>query len=100
MGCHTILQGIFPTQGLNTGLPHCRWILYQLSHKGSPKILEIPSPGDLPDPGIEPGSPALQADSYQLSYQISPNLSIFRPKFRLRNSLLNLYKNHPIEECS
>ena len=32
----------------------------------------ISSPGDLPDPGIEPGSPALQMDSYQLSYQGSP----------------------------
>ena len=32
------LQGIFPTQGLNPGLPQCRWILYQLSHKGSPSI--------------------------------------------------------------
>ena len=30
------LQGIFPTQGLNPGLLHCRRILYQLSHKGSP----------------------------------------------------------------
>ena len=27
-------QGIFPTQGSNPGLPHCRWILYQLSHQG------------------------------------------------------------------
>ena len=33
------LQGIFPTQGSNPGLPHCRWLLYQLSHKGSPRIL-------------------------------------------------------------
>ena len=32
---HGILQGIFPTQGSNPGLPHCRQILYQLSHKGS-----------------------------------------------------------------
>ena len=30
----------FPTQGSNPGLPHCRWILYQLSHQGSPRILE------------------------------------------------------------
>ena len=30
------LQGIFPTQGSNPGYPHCRWILYYLSHKGSP----------------------------------------------------------------
>ena len=28
------------TEGLNPGLAHCRWILYQLSHKGSPRILE------------------------------------------------------------
>ena len=35
-----ILQWIFPTQGSNPGLPHCRQILYQLSHKGSPTILE------------------------------------------------------------
>ena len=34
------LQEIFPTQGLNPGLPHCRRILYQLSHKGSLRILE------------------------------------------------------------
>ena len=33
-------QGIFPTQGSNPGLPHFRQILYQLSHKGSPRILE------------------------------------------------------------
>ena len=33
----SLLQGIFPTQGLNPGLPHCRQILYQLSHKGSPE---------------------------------------------------------------
>ena len=37
VGSHTLLQGIFPTQGLNPGLPHCRWILYQLSHKGGLK---------------------------------------------------------------
>ena len=35
-GCHALLQGIFPTQGLNPGLPHCRWTLYHLSHQGSP----------------------------------------------------------------
>ena len=35
VGSHSLLQGIFPTQGSNPGLPHCRRILYQLSHKGS-----------------------------------------------------------------
>ena len=32
--------GIFPTQGSNLGLPHCRWVLYHVSHQGSPRILE------------------------------------------------------------
>ena len=40
VGSLSLLQRIFPTQGLNPGLPRCRWILYQLSHKGSPRILE------------------------------------------------------------
>ena len=35
VGNHTLLQGIFPAQGSNPGLPHCRQILYQLSHQGS-----------------------------------------------------------------
>ena len=82
VGCHVLLQGIFLTQEWNPGLPHYRQILYHLSHKGSPRILVkvkvtqlcptlccpwsgqlIPSPGDLPDPRIELGSPELQADS-------------------------------------
>ena len=40
VGSLSFLQGIVPTPGSNSGLPHCRWNLYQLSHKGSPKILE------------------------------------------------------------
>ena len=36
MGCHALLQGIFPTQGSNPGLPQCRWIIYHLRHQGSP----------------------------------------------------------------
>ena len=40
VGNLSLLQGIFPTQGSNPGPPHCRWILYQLSHQGSPRILE------------------------------------------------------------
>ena len=35
VGSYSLLQGIFPTQGLNPGLLHCRWIHYQLSHQGS-----------------------------------------------------------------
>ena len=40
VGRLSLLQGIFPTQGLNPGLPHCGQILYQLSHKESPRTLE------------------------------------------------------------
>ena len=40
VGSHSLLQGILPTQGSNPDLPHCRQILYQLSHQGSPRILE------------------------------------------------------------
>ena len=40
VGCRALLQGIFPTQGSNPGLPHFRWILYHLSHKGSLDKLE------------------------------------------------------------
>ena len=37
VGCQALLQGIFPTQGSNPGLLHCRQILYHLSHQRSPK---------------------------------------------------------------
>ena len=40
VGSLSLFQGIFPTQGLNISLPHCRQILYQLSHQGRPRILE------------------------------------------------------------
>ena len=80
MGSLSLLQGIFPTHGSNPGL----WqILYQLSPKGSPRILDwvvfypilsprildwvifypILSPANLPYPGNEPESAALQVDS-------------------------------------
>ena len=38
VGSLSLLQGIFPTQGLNPGLPHCGGILYHLSHKGRPHV--------------------------------------------------------------
>ena len=40
VGSLSLFQGIFPTQGMNPGLLHCRRLLYQLSHKGGPGILE------------------------------------------------------------
>ena len=38
LGGHSLLQGIFPTQGLNRGLLHCKRILYLLSHQGNALI--------------------------------------------------------------
>ena len=76
VGCHALLQGIFPTKGLNPGLPHCKQILYCLSHQGSPKILEwvaysISRGGFLTQ---ESNRVLLHCRQilYQLSYQWSP----------------------------
>ena len=41
MGCHSLLQGIFPTQGFNPGLLNCRQILYQLSHQGRAEQVKV-----------------------------------------------------------
>ena len=59
-------RGIFPTQGTNPGLLHGRWILYPLSHQGSPRILEwvaYPFSRGTSWPGNQTRSPVLQADS-------------------------------------
>ena len=37
--CHFLLQGIFPTQQSNPGLPHCKQMLYHLSHQGSLTVI-------------------------------------------------------------
>ena len=93
VGSHSLLQGIFSTQRLNPGLLRCRQILYHLSHprvlvlftQSHPTLcdpmdcsllcpwnspgqvhwseLPFPSPWDFPNPGVEPGSPALQEGS-------------------------------------
>ena len=39
VGCHFLLQGIFPTQGSNPSVLDCRQILYHLGHQGSPQML-------------------------------------------------------------
>ena len=67
VGCYVLLQGIFPTQGSNPCLPHCRLILYHVTHRGSPHLfkesqqLQFPTlSGHLPN-GIEgvKGTPQL-----------------------------------------
>ena len=69
----SLLPGILPMQGSNTGLLHCRQILYHLSHWGSSRILGGQhSAGDLPDPGIKPGLLHYRQILYQLSSQGNP----------------------------
>ena len=41
VGCHALLQEIFPTQGSNPDLPHCRQILYHLSYQGNPSWFSV-----------------------------------------------------------
>ena len=75
VGCHALLQGIFPTQGSNSGLQHCRTILHHLSHQGSLRILEWianPFSRGSSDPGIELRSPVLQADSLSVELPRKP----------------------------
>ena len=67
-GVHSLflLQGIFPTEGSKPGLPHCRRILYQLSHKENPRTLVWVAylfPSRSSPPRNWTGSPALQTDS-------------------------------------
>ena len=62
VGSHSLLQGIFSTQGSNPDVLYWRQILYQLSHKGSPIIVEwVTYP--FSSRSSNPGSPASQADS-------------------------------------
>ena len=72
---HSLLQGIFLTQGLNLGFLHCRQILYRLSHQGSPRILEWVafsfSRGSFWSRNL--GSCALQEDSLPAELPGKPN---------------------------
>ena len=67
------LSRAFPTQESNPDLPHCRWILYQLSHQGSPRILEWVSLSLLqwifPTHELNQGVLHCRQILYQLSYQ-------------------------------
>ena len=71
VGSQSLLQEIFPTQGSNPGLPQCRRILYQLSHKGSPRILEWVA-YTFPPQELNQGLLHCRWILYQLSYQGSP----------------------------
>ena len=86
VGCHSLFQEISPTQGLNPGLPHCRQMLYHLSHQGShtnkKQSINIPvaqmvkkfacnvgDPGSIPGPGRSSG----EGNHYPLQYSCLEN---------------------------
>ena len=65
-GILSLLKGTFPTEGLNPGLSQSRQLLYQeTTREAQENWSGYPSPSsvELPNPGIEPGSTALQVDS-------------------------------------
>ena len=77
VGSLSLLQGIFSTQGLNPGLLHYRWILYQLSHKGNPRVLEwvaYPFSSRSSRPRNRMGSPAFQVDSLPTELSGKPSV--------------------------
>ena len=73
MGSLSLLQGIFLTQRSNPGLPHCRWILYHLSHQRSPGIAYPFSRGSSQPRNRTWALLHCRRILYQLSYQGDPN---------------------------
>ena len=84
VSCHALLQGIFPTQGSNPGLPHCMQILYHLSHQESLRILEQVacsfSRGVFPTRESNQGLLLCRQILYQLNYpgSLFPSLLIYK----------------------
>ena len=79
----SLLQWIFPTQGLNPALPHCRWILYHLSHQGSPIKLDwaaYPFSRGSSWPRDWTRSPALQAYSLPAELPEKPSMLLEHQK--------------------
>ena len=97
VGSLSLLQGIFPTQGLNLGLLHGRRILYQLNHQGSPRILECVaypfSSGSSP-PGIELGSPASQVNYLSTELWWKPRMTMWAYNFTARYNTQNNWNEY------
>ena len=79
VGNFSLLQGIFPNQGSNPGLLHCRWILCQLSHQGSPREGLISTTALLWEDYVNRTTWHIILRDFFFSTQ--PNFSIFLPSF-------------------
>ena len=102
-GSLSLLQGIFPTQGWNPVLSCCRWFIYQLSHQGSPRILEwvgYPS-SSRSSQELNQGLLHCWRILYQLSYQGSSCLNMnSEPRTATHPSIRHLRKASKIEDRS
>ena len=93
VGSISLLQGIFPTQESNPGVPHCRQILYQLTHKGSPRILQWVSLLQRTFLTQESNQGLMHCRwiLYQLSYEGSPDIIGKQPKNTFTDSPTPLF---------
>ena len=66
MGCHFLLQGIFPTQGSNRGLLHWQLDSLPLSHQGSPNFLEVTTDRKYFPPAIKGSKPGVNTNLFAL----------------------------------
>ena len=82
--CHALFQGIFPTQGSNPGLLHCRWILLPSEPPGKPKNTRVGSLSLLRvnflTQDLNQGLLHCRCILYQLSYPGSPQWILFSAK--------------------
>ena len=102
VGSCSLLQWIFPTQGSNPGLSHCRQIIYQLNHQRSPRILEwviYPFSRGSSQPRNRPGSLALQADSLLTALSGKPKQHLGQVPIKLNKVHLNDITQHPVNKC-
>jgi len=98
VGSFSLLQGIFPTQGSNLGLPLCRQILHQLSHQGSPRILEwvaYPFSSGSSRPRNQTRVSCMQVDSLPANLS---GKSIYLEKNH--NSKWYMYPQYSMQHCS
>ena len=83
VGCHFLLQGIFPTQGLSPGLLHCHQILYHLSHQGLYVVVVLQNRRFNGNRGQEKG----RQETITYQQQVKENLKMNNMYFFLKFSL-------------
>ena len=104
VGCHALLQGIFPIQGSNLGLPQCRQIPYCLTHQGSPQHIVSPQnktkPHDIKDGNLPLNSRPLSThnlmcnlNGFVLILLDSGSFSFWNPELHLIKHQEPLFSN-------